>query len=47
MATGVQTMSCAVFLEECTRMQRHQQQSIQRQSARQPGPRLGDFFPPE
>jgi uncharacterized protein len=45
MATGVQTMSCAVFLEECARMQKHQTQSMRRQSLKQPGPRLGDYFP--
>lgn len=45
MATGVHTMSCAVFLEECSRLSRHQQQSMKRQSVRTPGPKLGDYFP--
>lgn len=45
MASGAHTMSCAVFLEECARLARHQQQTIHRQSARHPGPKLGDFFP--
>jgi len=45
MATGVHTMSCAVFLEECTRLVRHQQQTIKRQAVKQSGPKLGDFFP--
>lgn len=45
MATGVQTMSCAVFLEESSRMQQQHAQSMRRQKARQPGPKLGDFFP--
>ncbi len=45
MASGVLTMSCAVFLEECTRLARHQQQAITRQARKNPGPRLGDFFP--
>ena len=46
MASGAHTMSCAVFIEEMTRLQRHQHQSIKRQTQRQPGPRLGDYFPP-
>lgn len=45
MATGVQTMSCAVFLEECLRMQRNHAHSMQRRKAQNPGPKLGDFFP--
>jgi predicted RNA-binding protein with PIN domain len=45
MATGVQTMSCAVFLEECARMQKHQTQHMKRRSLKQPGPKLGDYFP--
>ena len=45
MATGVQTMSCAVFLEECDRMKKHQGQNMQRRSLKQPGPKLGDYFP--
>ncbi|HMP90911.1 MAG TPA: NYN domain-containing protein [Kiritimatiellia bacterium] len=44
-AGGAHTMSCAVFIEECQRMQRQQAQSMQRRNLRQPGPRLGDFFP--
>ncbi len=47
LAAGVQTMSCAVFLEECTRMARQQTQSMARNALRQPGPKLGDFFPKE
>lgn len=46
LATGVQTMSCAVFLEECGRLQRHQEQALTRRTRQQPGPKLGDFFPP-
>lgn len=45
MATGVHTMSCAVFLEECTRMSRHQQQTMKRQTQKPSRPTLGDFFP--
>lgn len=45
LATGAQTMSCAVFLEECVNITRHQQQSMRRQSLKQPGPKLGDYFP--
>mgnify|MGYP001000147199 CR=1 FL=1 len=45
MAAGVATMSCAVFLEECQRMQRQHVQSMQRRAFQQPGPKLGDFFP--
>lgn len=45
MAAGVHTMSCAVFIEECTRLARQQHQTIKRQTARQPGPKLGDYFP--
>lgn len=45
MAAGVQTMSCAVFLEESARMQQQYAQSIRRQTLKQPGPKLGDFFP--
>ncbi len=45
LAAGVQTMSCAVFLEECQRMARQQHQSMKRQAMRQPGPKLGDYFP--
>ncbi|HMP96856.1 MAG TPA: NYN domain-containing protein [Kiritimatiellia bacterium] len=45
LAAGVQTMSCAVFIEELERMRRQQHQSMTRQAKRQPGPTLGDFFP--
>lgn len=45
MAAGVQTMSCAVFIEECARMQRHHASTFQRRKQQNPGPKLGDFFP--
>lgn len=45
MAAGVHTMSCAVFLEECERLVRHQTQTLKRQRQKMPGPKLGDFFP--
>lgn len=45
MATGVHTMSCANFLEECSRLSRHHTQTINRQTKKPAGPRLGDFFP--
>jgi len=45
LAAGVHTMSCAVFIEECERLGRQQTQSMHRQKLRQPGPKLGDYFP--
>jgi len=45
MATGVQTMSCAVFIEECQRMAKQQTQTMFRRKIQQPGPKLGDYFP--
>lgn len=45
MAAGAQSMSCAVFIEECAKTKKHHKQSIQRHKMKTPGPKLGDFFP--
>jgi len=45
MATGAQTMSCAIFIEECVRTQKQHNHSMQRRTLRTPGSKLGDYFP--
>jgi predicted RNA-binding protein with PIN domain len=44
-AAGAMAMSCAVFIEECTKWQRDQQQALRRKRTQHPGPKLGDYFP--